>query len=131
MIYEILIRGSNTGKIVGGHAIRFNSDGSIGVAEPIPMVGQDLDFDGILPESLQNIVPLQEIEARYNAEITDAKTKFDADLSGLTQQLAEANQQIEQRDATIAQLQSRLDSANQQVVSQEEILRRMEALEQK
>lgn len=126
MIYEILIRGNSAGEIVGGHVIRFNESGGIGVAEEIPMVGTDLDFDGILPESLQNIVPLQELERRYNTELADynteladakikfdaalaeAKAEFDQEVKSLTQQLSEANHRIEQKDATIAQLQAQI-----------------------
>jgi len=109
MIYEILIRGNNKGQIVGGHVIRFNNSGTIGLAESIPMVGQNLDFDGILPESLQNIVATQNLEKQ---------------IESLTQQLSEANQQI-------ADLKSRLESTSQQIVSQEEILARLNALEGK
>jgi len=108
MIYEILIRGSSEGKIVGGHVIRFNNSGGIGLAESIPMVGQDLDFDGILPKSLQNIVAAQNLEKQ---------------IESLTQQLSEANQQI-------ADLQSQVDSASEHV-PQDEILKRLEALEAK
>lgn len=104
MIYEILIRGNSKGEIVGGHVIRFDKEGSIGVAEEIPMVGKDFNFDGILPEFLQNSIPLQK-------------------------QIAEKNATIEALTAQVSDLQSQLQATSQQIVSQEGILARLEALE--
>ena len=109
MIYEILIRGNSKGEIVGGHVIRFGKEGLIGVAEEIPKVGKDLEFDGILPKQLQDAVALANLERDYES----------------------AQAQIESLTAQIADLQSQLQGASQQVVSQEEILKRLEALEAK
>lgn len=144
MIYEILIRGNSAGEIVGGHVIRFNQNGGIGLAEPIPMVGTDFDFDGILPESLQNVVPLQDLEKSHHAKLAEVKAEFEADLASirseakneLDQQIAaaskrefEAKQQIAQLQSQITDLQFQLQESSQQIVSQDEILKRLEALE--
>lgn len=109
MIYEILIRGNSKGEIVGGHVIRFDKEGSIGVAEEIPKVGNNLKFDGILPEQLQNAVVLADLERDYTS----------------------AQAQIEALTAQVSDLQSQLQAASQQIVSQDEILARLEALEAK
>lgn len=58
------------------------------------------------------------------AALLKAKAEFDRQIKLLTQQLSEANQQI-------ANLQSQVDSASEQIVSQDEILKRLEALEAK
>jgi phage shock protein A len=58
------------------------------------------------------------------AALLKAKTEFDQQIKLLTQQLSEANQQI-------VDLRSQLESTSQKIVSQEEILKRLEALEAK
>lgn len=78
----------------------------------------------------------QQIKEQYEAECLAYQARADAaEVAKLVEPL---QIEIAEKDATIAQLQnqvtdlkSQVDSANQQIVSQDEILKRLEALEAK
>lgn len=87
-------------------------------------------FDGLKGQVLDDDM-IKKIQAESGKDVTDAKTKMQAQIDSLTGQVTELQTQVSQRDTDLSQLKEKLTQAGQSATKLTEVQKNLDELTEK